>query len=179
MSGDSDWFEDYIDDADSDFEVIEYDIHLHPMTSMSQRSSISLSPVPSSFQAFRGTFVWDIRRSSKLIESLLLGLPVPQLFLYEQAKNKFLVIDGQQRLMSIYYFIKQRYPRKERRAELRLIFDEHHKIPDDVLHDDHYFTNFRLQLPTRLPSSRTCSRLNLTRLLAMPNFSLIYVQFEM
>jgi uncharacterized protein with ParB-like and HNH nuclease domain len=56
--------------------------------------------------------VWDLGRASKLIESLLLGLPVPQIFLYEAARNEFLVIDGQQRLMSIYYFIKQRFPKK-------------------------------------------------------------------
>ena len=43
---------------------------------------------------FQRNFVWDRARSSKLIESLILGLPVPQLFLYEQSRNRFLVIDG-------------------------------------------------------------------------------------
>ena len=68
---------------------------------------------------FQRNYVWDIKKASKLIESLLLGLPVPQLFLYESARNKFLVIDGQQRMMSIYYFIKKRFPRKEKRAEIK------------------------------------------------------------
>jgi len=103
---------------------------------------------------FQRKFVWDLGRASKLIESLILGLPVPQLFLYEEARNRFLVIDGQQCLMSIYYFIKQRFPRKEKRAELRSVFDHGGRIPDEVLHDDKYFQTFNLQLSERLPDHR-------------------------
>lgn len=55
---------------------------------------------------FQRHYVWDIKRASKLIESLLIGLPIPQIFLYESGRNEFLVIDGQQRLMSIYYFME-------------------------------------------------------------------------
>ena len=101
---------------------------------------------------FQRNYVWDIKRASKLIESLLLGLPVPQMFLYEEARNSFLVIDGQQRLMSIYYFIKQRFPRKEKRSEIRRIFDEKGQIPDEILQNDDYFTAFKLSLPEQLPS---------------------------
>lgn len=95
---------------------------------------------------FQRNFVWDIKKASKLIESLLLGLPVPQLFLYESARNNFLVIDGQQRMMSIYYFIKKRFPRKEKRAEIRKIFAENGGIPEDVLDNDNYFQSFKLSL---------------------------------
>lgn len=96
---------------------------------------------------FQRNFVWDIKRASKLIESLIIGLPVPQVFLYEEARNKFLVIDGQQRLMSIYYFVKGRFPRKDRRVQLRRIVDESGRIPEHVMGDDEYFDNFNLQLP--------------------------------
>ncbi len=95
---------------------------------------------------FQRNFVWDIKKASKLIESLLLGLPVPQLFLYESARNKFLVIDGQQRMMSIFYFIKKRFPKKEKRAEIRKIFEEHDGIPDKILEDDQFFQPFKLSL---------------------------------
>jgi len=89
-----------------------------------------------------------------LIESLILGLPVPQIFLYEQARNRFLVIDGQQRLMSIYYFIKMRFPVQEKRVELREVFDREGKIPDSILHDEKYLSNFKLRLSERLPDIR-------------------------
>jgi uncharacterized protein with ParB-like and HNH nuclease domain len=103
---------------------------------------------------FQRNFVWDHVRASKLIESLILGIPVPQLFVYEQARNKFLVIDGQQRLMSIYYFIKKRFPKRERRVELRAIFDKEGTIQDKVLFDDSYFDDFKLKLTENLPNKK-------------------------
>lgn len=149
-SSTQDWFEDYVDD-DEELQVTEYDITATPndfnVATLFNFIESGAVVIP----GFQRHFVWDIKRASKLIESLILGLPVPQLFLYEEARNRFLVIDGQQRLMSIYYFMKQRFPRNEARIALRHIFEEHGKIPDQVLHDDKYFMNFRLQLPAKLP----------------------------
>ncbi|EHA8559340.1 DUF262 domain-containing protein [Salmonella enterica] len=96
--------------------------------------------------SFQRHFVWDIKKSSKLIESLLIGLPIPQIFLYEKGKNEFLVIDGQQRLMSLYYFFSGRFPKHEKRSELRKIFDEHGFIPPEILSNDDYFNKFNLRL---------------------------------
>ena len=54
---------------------------------------------------FQRGFVWNQRRSSLFIESLLMGLPVPGIFLYrEQDSQKQLVIDGQQRLTTLQLF---------------------------------------------------------------------------
>jgi hypothetical protein len=53
---------------------------------------------------FQRRFVWTQAQASKLIESFLLGLPVPPIYLYAMQNNKFLVVDGQQRLTSIAYF---------------------------------------------------------------------------
>jgi uncharacterized protein with ParB-like and HNH nuclease domain len=147
----STWFEDYADGVD-DLQVEEYDITAAPndFNVLTIQSFLESGAVR--IPGFQRNYVWDIARASKLIESLILGLPVPQVFLYETDRNKFLVIDGQQRLMSIYYFIKQRFPRKDRRSDLRLIFDEHGKIPDHIIHDDNYFENFRLKLAESLPN---------------------------
>lgn len=49
-------------------------------------------------------YVWSIEQASKLIESFLIGLPIPQIFLYVDDDNKLIVIDGQQRITSIAYF---------------------------------------------------------------------------
>lgn len=96
--------------------------------------------------SFQRHYVWDLKRASKLIESLLIGLPIPQIFLYEAVRNEFLVIDGQQRLMTIYYFVKGRFPRVEKRSELRDIFDQHGLIPDDIMGNDVFFQKFNLKL---------------------------------
>ncbi len=55
---------------------------------------------------FQREFVWTIRQSSLLIESFLLGLPVPPVFFYIDETSKSLVIDGQQRILSIIFFFQ-------------------------------------------------------------------------
>jgi hypothetical protein len=55
-------------------------------------------------------FVWTQNQGSKLIESFLLGLPVPPIFLYAEKKSEqLMVVDGQQRLKSITYFFKETF----------------------------------------------------------------------
>ena len=54
---------------------------------------------------FQRSFVWGIRHASRFIESLLFGLPVPGIFLSRDFdSDKYVVIDGQQRLKSIQFF---------------------------------------------------------------------------
>jgi len=54
---------------------------------------------------FQRQFVWTQVQASKLIESFLLGLPVPSVFFYtERRTEKLLVIDGQQRLKTVFYY---------------------------------------------------------------------------
>jgi uncharacterized protein with ParB-like and HNH nuclease domain len=150
QSSESQWFDDYAEDTD-EIQIEEYDITAAPNDFNVITIFNFLESGAVRIPGFQRNYVWDLGRASKLIESLILGLPVPQVFLYETERNRFLVIDGQQRLMSIYYFVKQRFPKKEKRAELRAIFDEHGRIPDNVVHDDTYFENFRLKLPEVLP----------------------------
>ncbi len=54
---------------------------------------------------FQRDYVWNQSEASRLIESLLLGLPVPGVFLAKDIEsNKLSVIDGQQRLKSLLFF---------------------------------------------------------------------------
>lgn len=103
---------------------------------------------------FQRHYVWSLPRASRFVESLILGLPVPQLFLYEEGNNRFLVIDGQQRLMTIYYFIKGRFPRTSQVASLRQIFEKQGKIPESIFANDKFFRDFHLQLSDYLPGRR-------------------------
>ena len=50
-------------------------------------------------------FVWSTSKCSKLIESILLGLPIPPLFFMDKGNNRYEVIDGLQRLTAISNFI--------------------------------------------------------------------------
>ena len=59
---------------------------------------------------FQRNYIWDQVQASKLIESFLLGLPVPGVFLYRQRKtNKLLIIDGQQRIFSAIRYFKNQF----------------------------------------------------------------------
>lgn len=132
---------------DDDFQIEEYELTSTPndFNVLTINSFIESGAIL--IPGFQRNYVWDIRRASKLIESIILGLPIPQIFLYEDKRNSFLVIDGQQRLMTIYYFIKQRFPKKEKRTQIRKIFAEYGgKMPDSILHDDAYFSTFKLNL---------------------------------
>src|SRR5690348_9039922 len=65
-----------------------------------EKGNISLDPI------FQRRDAWSDKRKSKFIESLILGLPVPQIVLAEsqEVKGKFLVIDGKQRLLTLQRF---------------------------------------------------------------------------
>ena len=56
---------------------------------------------------FQRNYVWSRKQASRLIESFLLGLPVPGIFLYKERKSqKLLVVDGHQRLGTIGYYYR-------------------------------------------------------------------------
>lgn len=59
-----------------------------------------------SIEGFQRRFVWTKPQCDKFIESLLLGLPVPGIFLVKQADGRLLVLDGQQRLRTLQAFYK-------------------------------------------------------------------------
>jgi len=72
-----------IEKEDEDYPLNEYQLTTTPndfniLTIVSFIES-KVFKIPS----FQRHYVWDLKRASKLIESLLIGLPIPQMFLYE------------------------------------------------------------------------------------------------
>ena len=55
---------------------------------------------------YQRRFVWSIHQSSLLIDSFLSGLPVPPVFFYVGDDNKNIVVDGQQRILSIAFYFE-------------------------------------------------------------------------
>ena len=69
---------------------------------------------------FQRGFVWNFKQASQFIESLLLGLPVPGIFLtMEPATEKLMVIDGQQRLKTLQYFYSGKFGDGEQKFALQ------------------------------------------------------------
>ena len=51
-------------------------------------------------------YVWGKLEASRFIDSVLLGLPIPSIFLAKTEDNKMLIIDGYQRIMTIYDYVR-------------------------------------------------------------------------
>jgi hypothetical protein len=69
---------------------------------------------------FQRNFVWTWPQASKFIESILLGLPIPSVFLFrEEETQKLLIVDGLQRLTTLHAFVKGRLPHNDRVFKLR------------------------------------------------------------
>ena len=103
-----------IDDIDEDEEVEEEltpgkisqavvyatDWTVETILSQLRRKNIDMPP-------FQRRDAWTRRRKSRYIESIILGLPIPQIILAERKdkRGSFLVLDGKQRLLSLLQFI--------------------------------------------------------------------------
>ncbi|WP_072010936.1 MULTISPECIES: DUF262 domain-containing protein [unclassified Serratia (in: enterobacteria)] len=54
---------------------------------------------------YQRDFVWDENRQSKMIESIMLGLPIPSIFIAEDDNGRFEIVDGSQRIRTLNAFI--------------------------------------------------------------------------
>lgn len=77
-------------------------------------------------------FVWERARSSKLIESFLLDIPVPVIYLAKTEEGKYEVIDGLQRLTSVFDFFDDKYPLTHLDMRTDLNGKRFKGLPDDV-----------------------------------------------
>ena len=68
-----------------------------------QRGDLILDP------EFQRRYVWDNKKARLLIESVLLEVPIPVIYLAEEDDGKFTVIDGQQRLRSFFRFLNNEF----------------------------------------------------------------------
>lgn len=82
-------------------EIERASVHTRPM-------DLSLQQLKNSVDAndiitdpdYQRKYVYDDKRASCLIESILIGIPIPVIYLAEEEDNVYSVIDGQQRITS-------------------------------------------------------------------------------
>jgi uncharacterized protein with ParB-like and HNH nuclease domain len=95
---------------------------------------------------FQRQFVWDTSKASRLIESALLEIPIPVIYISQEQDNKEYVIDGQQRLTSFFSFIDGKFPDN---SDFKLtglkVFEElngkkYSGLPDELQDRVRYFT---------------------------------------
>lgn len=76
-----------------------YQMSIGEIVSMYDNREIIIDP------EFQRLFRWSISQKSKLIESLLLGIPLPPIFVFEQESGSWELIDGLQRTSTILEFM--------------------------------------------------------------------------
>lgn len=54
---------------------------------------------------YQREFVWDEKRQSRFIESVMIGLPIPYIFLAETAEGRYEIVDGSQRIRTLAAYI--------------------------------------------------------------------------
>lgn len=75
------------------------DYNLKSLVDLIKSETINLDPF------YQRRFRWDISRQSKLIESFLMNVPIPPIFLNEDDYGTYSIIDGKQRLHAIYSYL--------------------------------------------------------------------------
>jgi len=88
-----------IDKTRAEIRTDGYPISVGEWISIYEKGELDIHP---EFQRF---FRWSLRQKSRLIESLLLGIPIPQIFVAQRADGVWDVVDGLQRLSTIFQFV--------------------------------------------------------------------------
>ncbi|MCS4533683.1 DUF262 domain-containing protein [Neisseria montereyensis] len=98
-------YEDEYEDEDENNELMAYDIavfyNTYNLSTLMKWWGKKLI-VPK----FQRSYVWNQKKASEFVDSMLRGLPVPSMFFYDDIeKNRLIVVDGLQRLTSLYRYI--------------------------------------------------------------------------
>lgn len=88
-----------IDKARAEIRTDGYPVSIGEWISIYERKELDIHP---EFQRF---FRWTPKQKSRLIESILLGIPIPQVFVAQRPDGVWDVVDGLQRLSTIFQFV--------------------------------------------------------------------------
>lgn len=76
-----------------------YPMSIGELANLYRDGDLNINPI------YQRLFRWDIAQQSALIESILLGIPVPPIYVYQDGEGKWNLIDGLQRLSTIFKFM--------------------------------------------------------------------------
>ena len=90
--------EDEIRDARREISTDGYSISIGELTNMYTDGELIVSP------DYQRLFRWDLRQKSQLIESILIGIPVPSIFVAQDNQGRWEIVDGLQRISTLLEF---------------------------------------------------------------------------
>lgn len=104
--------DDYDDDSKIPYEIPKevrkittqaYDKSVADMIRMMEDKDIRLNP------EYQRNYVWDNKKASMLIESIILNVPIPVIYVSQEEDDSWVVIDGLQRLNSLKRFFAGKF----------------------------------------------------------------------
>ena len=87
-----------VDEKSKEIFTDSYSVSLGEIMSMYKEGELNIHP------DFQRVFRWSDIQRSKLIESILLGIPIPSIFVSQEENGKWDIVDGLQRLSTIFQF---------------------------------------------------------------------------
>jgi hypothetical protein len=99
-----------------------FDIQMQQLLAMLKEKQMKVSP------AYQRKFRWSPKRCSQFIESIMLGIPAPSLFMATNADNTWEVVDGVQRLSTIVKFAGDDDLRNRLQLNSRLVLTDLQKL---------------------------------------------------
>jgi uncharacterized protein with ParB-like and HNH nuclease domain len=90
---------DEIDNGQRLVKTDAYQLSIGEIVNMYRSSEFVINP------DFQRLFRWEIGQKAKLIESLLLGIPIPSIFVFEKEDSTWELIDGLQRISTLLEFM--------------------------------------------------------------------------
>ena len=90
---------DAIDKKIGEVRIKQLDISFGELMSLHEQKESIISP------EYQRLFRWSNEQRSRLIESILVELPIPQFFVVENDDGRLELVDGLQRISSVFHFV--------------------------------------------------------------------------
>lgn len=105
-----------------------YDLSVASLIDQLKKGTLHVRPL-SERPRFQRQYVWSNRLASELIESILLNIPIPPCYLAQTEDFELDVIDGQQRIYSIYRFVTNQFKLVRLNVIPELSGSSYHQLP--------------------------------------------------
>ncbi len=152
-----------IENKRREYRTDNYPMSIGELISMYRSGEIIINP------EFQRYFRWTDIQKTKLIESILLGIPIPSIFVFQRKDGKWEVVDGLQRISSILQFVGElektdkKTLEKEKYLPLKLEKTKYLPSLEGILWETSEENQLELPLPLKLQFKR--AKLNFTIIL--------------
>ena len=149
-----------IENKKTEFKTESYPMSIGELINLYESGELVVNP---DFQRY---FRWSNRQKSRLIESILLGIPIPSIFVFQREDGIWEVVDGLQRISTLIQFMSELPEAEDTPKKERLILEGTKYLPhlEGIVYEKKEAGDLELPTPLKLFIKR--SKLNLSIILS-------------